>query len=208
MALERITQLLLELDSDNLVGQVRSSLESHVDPQDVLDALTRGMDLIGKRYESGEYFLTELVLAGETMKDAFEILKPHLTATGGGRKGPVILATVKGDNHDIGKNILNSMLVSAGIDVIDLGVDCPAEKIVGSAKDHGAKVIGLSSLLTTTMNEIATVHESLTKENIRNNVKLIVGGAPLSLELAKEFGADDYGADAMEGVRKIRDLLE
>jgi len=208
MILHSITNLLLELDGEALVDQVQHALDEDLSSQDILRALTQGMEEVGKRYESGEYFLSELVLAGETMKDALEVLKPHLTAAEGSQKGPVLLATVKGDNHDIGKNILGSLLVSAGIEVIDLGVNCSAEQIVEAVKIHNVKVLGLSSLLTTTIAEIARVNETLRSEGIRDSVKLIVGGAPLSMEIAKEYGADNYGKDALEGVRIIRAYLE
>jgi methylmalonyl-CoA mutase cobalamin-binding domain/chain len=166
------------------------------------------MDEVGRRYETNEYFLAELVLAGETMKDAFEVLKPHLATSDARDQTQIIAATVKGDNHDIGKNILSSMLLSAGIDVIDLGMDCPEEKIVQAVKDSGAKVVALSCLLTMTMREITAVDQALKDAGLRDQVKLIVGGAPLNMELAKELGADDYGDDAIDGVRRIKALLE
>ncbi|MFW9844920.1 MAG: cobalamin-dependent protein, partial [Candidatus Thorarchaeota archaeon] len=144
----------------------------------------------------------------ETMKEAFVILQPYLSSDETGDRIPIILATVKGDNHDIGKNILSTMLVSGGFNVIDLGTDCTAEKIVTAVKENNAKIVALSSLLTMTMQEIATVHEALQDAGLRDSVKLIVGGAPLSMKLAQELGADDYGADAIEGVRRIKALLE
>ncbi|MFW9919763.1 MAG: corrinoid protein [Candidatus Thorarchaeota archaeon] len=206
MNLEEISMALVDLD-EGIGSLVQTSLDAGIDPHAILKALTDGMDQVGEKYEAGEYFLSELVLAGETMKDAFEVLKPHLTTTAGKQKGPVVLATVEGDNHDIGKNILSSMLLSAGIEVIDLGVDCSAEEIVSAVKEYSAKVLGLSSLLTTTMKEIAVVNEALKNAGIRESVKLIVGGAPLTMDLAREYGADDYGLDAIVGVRKIRDFL-
>jgi methylmalonyl-CoA mutase cobalamin-binding domain/chain len=166
------------------------------------------MNEVGRRYETNEYFLAELVLAGETMKDAFEVLKPHLATSDTAERKQVIAATVKGDNHDIGKNILSTMLLSAGIEVIDLGMDCPTEKIVEAVKESGAKVVALSCLLTMTMREISTVDQALKNAGLRDNVKLVVGGAPLNMELAKELGADDFGNDAIDGVRKITALLE
>ncbi len=208
MTLEDISNALLDFDSEKITSLVRIALDSGISSQDILIGLTKGMDEVGKKYEAGEFFLSELVLAGETMKDAFEVLKPHLTITAGRQKGPVVLATVEGDNHDIGKNILSSMLLSAGIEVIDLGVDCSADEIVSAVIEHNAKIVGLSSLLTTTMKQIGIVNEALINAGIREKVILIVGGAPLTMDLAKNFGADDYGLDAIEGVRKIRSLLE
>ena len=195
------------MDVDNIAKAVQQKLEKRVEPNDILKALTAGMDEVGRRYEQKEYFLTELVLAGETMKEAFDVLKPRLTSKERGKRRPVVVATVKGDNHDIGKNILITMLVSAGFEVIDLGVDCPKEKIVEAVRKHDAKVLALSCLLTMTMREISVVGEALKDAGLRDKVKVIVGGAPLNMELAKEMGADDHSADAIDGVRHIKALL-
>lgn len=200
--------MIIELDIDNVATAVQQKIHDGADPQDLLKALTAGMDEVGRRYETDEYFLAELVLAGDTMKAAFEVLKPHLKSDEAGGKTPIVAATVKGDNHDIGKNILVSMLVSAGFDVIDLGMDCPTERIVEAVKESGAKVVALSALLTMTMKEIPNVVKALQEAGLRDGVKIIVGGAPLNTELAKELGADDYGPDAIDGVRRIKALLE
>ena len=207
ITLEDITKMIVELDVDNIAKAVQQKLEKRVEPNDILKALTAGMDEVGRRYEQKEYFLTELVLAGETMKEAFDVLKPRLTSKERGKRRPVVVATVKGDNHDIGKNILITMLVSAGFEVIDLGVDCPKEKIVEAVRKHDAKVLALSCLLTMTMREISVVSEALKDAGLRDKVKVIVGGAPLNMELAKEMGADDHSADAIDGVRHIKALL-
>ncbi|MHA2423252.1 MAG: cobalamin B12-binding domain-containing protein [Candidatus Thorarchaeota archaeon] len=199
--------MLVELDIDAIADATQKELDAGSDPQVIMQALTEGMNEVGKRYEEGEYFLTELVLAGETMKEAFAIVKPHLAVEEEGERKPVIVATVKGDNHDIGKNILGTMLVSAGFDVIDLGIDVSKETIIEEVKKHDVKVVALSCLLTMTINEISLVNEALKEAGLRDKVKLVVGGAPLSMELAKELGADDYGADAIDGVKRIGALL-
>jgi 5-methyltetrahydrofolate--homocysteine methyltransferase len=208
MTLADVTNMIIELDIDNVAGAVQQQIDAGANPQDILKALTTGMEEVGRRYETDEYFLAELVLAGDTMKVAFEVLKPHLKSDEAGDKTPIVAATVKGDNHDIGKNILVSMLVSAGFEVVDLGMDCPTETIVEAVRDTGAKIVALSALLTTTMREISTVDKALREANLRDSVKIIVGGAPLNMELAKELGADDYGPDAIDGVKRIKDLLE
>ena len=208
MNLQDLTELIIELEIDDIADAVQQKIDAGANPQDVLKALTAGMDEVGRRYETDEYFLAELVLAGDTMKAAFEVLKPHLKSDGAGEKIPIVAATVKGDNHDIGKNILLSMLLSAGFDVVDLGADCPTEKIVEAVRETGAKVVALSALLTMTMNEISTVDKALREAGLRDGVKIIVGGAPLSMELAKELGADDFSADAIEGVKRIKALVE
>lgn len=208
MNLQDLTEMIIELEIDDVADAVQQQLDAGANPQDVLKALTAGMDEVGRRYETDEYFLAELVLAGDTIKAAFEVLKPHLKSDDAGDKTPIVAATVKGDNHDIGKNILLSMLLSAGFDVVDLGMDCPTERIVDAVRDTGAKVVALSALLTMTMNEISTVDKALREAGLRDGVKIIVGGAPLSMELAKELGADDFSADAIDGVKRIQALLE
>ena len=208
MDLDKVTQMIVDLDIDNISSAVQQVLDAGADPQDILKALTSGMDEVGRLYETDEYFLAELVLAGDTMKTAFEVLKPHLKAADVGAKTPIVAATVKGDNHDIGKNILISMLLSAGFEVVDLGQDCPTDKIVEAVRETGAKVVALSALLTMTMKEISTVNKALQEAGLRDNVKIIVGGAPLNMNLAKELGADDYSPDAIDGVNRIRALLE
>lgn len=208
MELEDVTNMIVDLDDDNIASVVQEKIDAGAVPQDILKALTLGMDEVGRRYETDEYFLSELVLAGETMKRAFEVLKPHLKADESGDRKRIVAATVKGDNHDIGKNILLAMLLSSGFEIIDLGVDTSADEIVQAVKDSGAKVIALSALLTMTMNQISTVDEALREAGLRDNVKIIAGGAPLNLKIAKELGADDYGADAIDGVRRIKALLE
>ena len=200
--------MLVDLDIDAIASATQQEIDAGTDPQTIMKALTDGMNEVGNRYEQGEYFLTELVLAGETMKESFTILKPHLTVEEAGERKPVIIATVKGDNHDIGKNILGTMLMSAGFEVIDLGIDVSKETIIDTVKEHNVKVVALSCLLTMTINEISQVNDALKEAGLRDKVKLVVGGAPLSLELAKELGADDYGADAIDGVKRIGALLE
>jgi len=208
MDLTDVTNMIIDLDIDNVGNAVQQQIDDGTNPQDILKALTSGMDEVGRRYETDEYFLAELVLAGDTMKAAFEVLKPHLKTTDAGEKLPVVAATVEGDNHDIGKNILISMLVSAGFEVVDLGMDCPTEKIVNAVRETRAKVVALSALLTMTMKNISAVDKALKEAGLRDGVKIIVGGAPLNMELAKELGADDYSPDAIDGVKRIKALLE
>lgn len=208
MDLTKVTNMIIDLDIDNVASAVQEQIDAGVDAQELLKALTDGMEEVGRRYENDEYFLAELVLAGDTMKTAFGVLKPHLKSDETGSKTPIVAATVKGDNHDIGKNILLSMLASAGFEVVDLGTDCPAEKIVEAVRTTGAKIVALSALLTTTMKEIATVDKALKDAGLRDSVKLIVGGAPLTMSVAKELGADDYGPDAIDGVKRIKALTE
>ena len=210
MDFEKLTELIIELEVDDIADAVKEALEEdNKNPFDVLNALTKGMDEVGRRYEEKEYYLTELVLAGETMKEAFKVLQPALAAADQSiDKTKIILATVKGDNHDIGKNILGSLLLSSGFELYDLGMDVSEDVIVEKVKESGAKIIALSSLLTMTVEQIKAVDEALKTAGIRDKVKLIVGGAPLNMELAKKLGADDFAEDAVDGVKHIKKLAE
>jgi dimethylamine corrinoid protein len=205
MDLEKLTELIIQLEVDLIANAVNEALSEKKSPFDVLNALTKGMDEVGRRYEAKEYYLTELILAGETMKEAFKVLKPALaTVEKSANKTKIILATVKGDNHDIGKNILGALLLSSGFEIYDLGINVSENTIVNKVKETGAKIIALSSLLTMTVEQIKIVHETLKKVGLREKVKLIVGGAPLNQELAKKLGADDFADDAVDGVRHIK----
>jgi len=208
MDFEKLTELIIELEYDDIADAIKEALEADgKDPFEILNALAKGMDEVGRRYEIEEYYLTELVLAGETMKEAFKVLQPAMAASDKSKdKVKVIVATVRGDNHDIGKNILATLLLSSGFDVIDLGMDVDAQMIVDKVKEMGATVIALSSLLTMTVKQITTIHEALQAAGIRDKVKLIVGGAPLNMNLAKDLGADDFADDAVQGVKHIKEL--
>jgi len=207
MDFEKLTELVIELEVDDIADAVKEALDEGKDPFDILNSLTKGMDEVGRRYEQKEYYLTELVLAGETMKEAFNILRPILAASDKTEdKVKIILATVKGDNHDIGKNILGSLLLSSGFELYDLGMDVDENTIIEKVKETGAHIIALSTLLTMTVEQIKVVHETLQTAGLRDKVKLIVGGAPLNMELAKRLGADDFADDAVDGVRHIKRL--
>lgn len=209
MDFEKLTELIIELEVDDIEAAVREALEvDGKEPFDILNALTKGMDEVGRRYEEKEYYLTELVLAGETMKEAFKVLQPALAATDQSQdKIKIILATVKGDNHDIGKNILGSLLLSSGFELFDLGMDVDEKVIVDKVRETGANIVALSSLLTMTVEQIKAVHEALIAAGLRDSVKLIVGGAPLNMELAKKLGADLFADDAVSGVKVIKEAF-
>ena len=207
MDFEKLTELVIELEVDDIADAVKEALNEGKDAFEILNSLTKGMDEVGRRYEEKEYYLTELVLAGETMKEAFNVLKPALAAAGKVEdRVKIILATVKGDNHDIGKNILGSLLLSSGFELYDLGMDVDENTIIEKVKETGADIIALSTLLTMTVEHIKVVHEALQAAGLRDKVKLIVGGAPLNMELAKRLGADDFADDAVDGVRHIKRL--
>ncbi|MFX0145929.1 MAG: B12-binding domain-containing protein, partial [Candidatus Hodarchaeota archaeon] len=171
MDFKKLTELVIELEVDDIADAVKEALNEGKDPFDILASLTKGMDEVGRRYEEKEYYLTELVLAGETMKEAFNILKPALAASDKSEdKVKIILATVKGDNHDIGKNILGSLLLSSGFELYDLGMDVDENAIVEKVKETGARIVALSSLLTMTVEHIKVVHEALQVAGVRDKV--------------------------------------
>jgi dimethylamine corrinoid protein len=207
--LDKITNAIVELEVDDVKQMVQDALDAGIPASDILKAATAGMDEVGRRYEQKDYYLTELVLAGEVMKDAFDVLVPALAASGESTsRGKVVMATVKGDQHDIGKNILKSLLLAKGFEIFDLGMDVEASVIVEKVKETGATVVALSSLLTMTVDQITAVHEGLVDAGVRDTVKLIVGGAPLNLALATKLGADAYADDATSGVKAIEQLFE
>lgn len=209
MDFEELTELIVELEVDDIADAVKVALdEDKKDPLEILTALTKGMDEVSRRYEEFEYFLGELVLAGDTMKAGLEVLKPALAVSDTVKeKTKAVIATVKGDQHDLGKNLLGTMLLSANFEVYDLGRDVDAEEIVKKVRETSASVVALSSLLSMTVDQIEVVHKALQEAGLRDKVKLIVGGAPLNLELAKKFGADGYADDAIYGVELIRKLI-
>ncbi len=208
MDYEVLTELIVELELDDIVDAVKEALEvDKKDPFDVLASLTAGMDEVGRRYDEEIYYLADLMLAAETMKVALEVLKPKLASSEKVKeKAKIVIATVKGDNHDIGKNLLGILLMSEGFEVYDLGKDVDADTIVAKVKETGAGIVGLSSLLSMTVPQIEVVHEALKAAGLRDKVKLIVGGAPLSMDLAKQFKADDFAEDTIKAITHIKNL--
>jgi 5-methyltetrahydrofolate--homocysteine methyltransferase len=170
--------------------------------------MAAGMAEVGRLYEDGEYFLPQLVMAGATMDVGMAVLQPFLTREGGGRgKGMVVFGTVRGDVHNIGKNIVKTLLEAAGYSVRDIGVDQPAASFVDAARESDADIVAMSALLTTTMQSMAGVIEALTEAGLRERVRVMVGGAPISREFADEIGAEGYAPDAVKAVREADRLM-
>ena len=207
-AVAQVFEAVVDLDIDRVAERVREALEAGAEPRTVLnEGLSAGVRAVGELFESGEYFLTDLVLAGEVMKSGLVPLQPLLTATEMQGNGTVVLATVRGDVHEIGKNLVGTMLRAAGFEVVDLGVDVPAARIVEAVRGHQATVVGLSVLLTTMVGQLQTVVEELTEAGLRSRVKVVVGGACTTPALAQEMGCDGHGADAVAAVRLCQELL-
>ncbi|MEX2703496.1 MAG: B12-binding domain-containing protein [Candidatus Baldrarchaeota archaeon] len=208
--LENLKNMMINIEIDKVEEEVKRALDSGIAPLDIIEkALAPAMTVIGDKFEKGEYFLAELVAAGETFKEILQILKPLLVKSGQTTKtlGKVVIGTVRGDLHDIGKNIVATMLESAGFEIYDLGVDVAPEDFVKKAEEINADIIAMSALLTTTMIEMKNVIEELKKSGIRDKVKVIIGGAPITEEYAKEIGADGYAEDAVKAVRVCKELL-
>ena len=213
MSEEVIGQLrdaIVALDGDKAREAARKGVEGGVDPLDMINrGIRSALDLMGERFASGSLFLPELMLAAKAADSAVTILEPELLKRGGSsdKLGKVLMATVKGDIHDIGKNIVTLLMRSAGFEVVDIGVDKGEEEILAAAKEHEVDVIGLSALLTTTMPRMKEMLELLQESGVRDQYKVILGGAPVTQEFAEMIGADGYGADATRAVDVTKRLL-
>jgi len=207
---EKLKEIVVNLDFDALREELQKILEEKDDPFKVIDCLSEGMRKVGELYEKRVYFVPELIVAGEMMKEAVSALEPLLKERAGEgeqRGEPVVIGTVSGDLHDIGKNLVISLLEASGFRVYDLGVDVQAEEFVKKIQETGAKVLGLSSLLTSTLEEIKNVIRALEEAGIRDKVKVIIGGAATTPEFAKEARADAQTTDAVEGVEIIKKFV-
>ena len=186
---------------------VRAALDSGVEPGEILDqALIAAIEEVGRLYEAGEFFMPEMMVAAHAMKSGMKILKPYLVRAEVKSACKVGIGTVKGDLHDIGKNLVAMMLEGSGCEVIDLGVDVAPEIFVQAAQS-GIQIIGMSALITTTMGNMGTTIEALKTAGLRDKVKVIIGGAPLSQEYANQIGADGFAADASSASRLVRQLI-
>ena len=201
MDLNTIAQALIDGKDKEVRELVQKALDEGHTPKEILDSgMVSGMDVVGKQFKNFEIFLPEVLISARAMKAGMEIIKPLLVKLGEEMLGNFVIGTVKGDLHDIGKNIVAAMLEGAGFQIIDLGVDVPPEKYYKAVIDNNAGFLGLSALLTTTMTGMKNVIDMLTKNNVRDKVKVIVGGAPMTNEFAKKIGADGYAPDAPSAV--------
>lgn len=201
-----IYQSVIDGDAPGVQNGVQAALAAGVSPEAILkQSLIAAMEEVGKRFEEGEFFVPEMLIAARAMQSGLALLKPHLAIGGVEAAGKVAIGTVKGDLHDIGKNLVAMMLEGAGYDVLDLGVDVEAGAFVKAAAD-GAQVIGMSALLTTTMNNMQHTLRALEDAGLRDRVKVMIGGAPVTHTFAQQIGADAYAPDASSAVRTVRQL--
>ena len=207
---KQMAQAVIDGDDEEASALAQSALEQGVDPLTAINkGYTAGMDVVGELYSTGEYFLPDLILGGEAMKAALASLEPALKASGQAREvaGVVVLGTVKGDIHEIGKSLVGSMLSANGFEVYDLGIDIEAGEFVAKAREYKADIVALSALLTTTMLHQRDVIEHLAEAGLRDKVKVMVGGSPVTQGWAEQIGADGFAEDAAGAVGVAKKLM-
>jgi corrinoid protein of di/trimethylamine methyltransferase len=211
LADDDILQAVLSFDADRVTEATKKALKEGQDPVKIVDQLTDALRVVGKKFEDGEFFLMHLVAAAEPVQRVIkEILEPEMLKTHSQRKslGKVVLGTVAGDIHDIGKNIVAAMLFAAGFEVHDVGKDVPPEQFASKAKEVNANIVGASALLSTTLPMQREIVQKVTTIGLRDKTKLIFGGAPVTQEWVKEIGGDGYGESAIEAVNVAKKLLK
>jgi 5-methyltetrahydrofolate--homocysteine methyltransferase len=205
---KQISESLQKGDVKSVTDFTKTAINDHSPPKEILDrGLIAGMNVIGEKFRNREIFLPEVLIAARAMHAGIELLKPLLIMEGVASRGKIILGTVKGDLHDIGKNLVGIMLKGAGYEVIDLGKDVSPEIFVGIAVQENARVIGMSALLTTTMSSMQDVIDLLSEKKLNGSIKTIVGGAPVSEKFAREIGAHSYAKDATAAVDQVNKLI-
>jgi len=188
---------------------VRKALDANLPPEEILNTgLIAAMKEVGARFEAGDYYVPEMLIAARAMQTGLAILKPYLVQGGIESSGKVVIGTVKGDLHDIGKNLVSMMLEGAGFEVTDIGTDATPQKFIDAIKASNAKLVGMSALLTTTMSNMKLIMAALKEAGLRDQVKVMIGGAPVTENYAKEIGADGYAPDASRAVTLAKTLLE
>ncbi|MCX6038789.1 MAG: corrinoid protein [Chloroflexi bacterium] len=206
--LEDIYQAVLNGDTEVTLEKVRAALSAGVAASDILQTgLIAAMGEVGRLFEEGDYYVPEMLIAARAMQAGLEILKPLLVEAGVEPVGKVVIGTVKGDLHDIGKNLVSMMLEGAGFEVVDLGVDVAPEKFVAAIHD-GVDILGLSALLTTTMPSMESTIKAIEEAGLHDRIKIIIGGAPVTAEYAKKIGADGFAPDAGQAVTLAKSLID
>jgi len=206
--LAKIANSLAELDSETLKTSLEDALQKKISVQDIIrEGLGKGMEIVGERYERGEYFLSELIMAGVTMREGMLFIEPYFKGQTSETRGKILIGTVEGDLHDIGKNIVATMLRSAEFEVHDLGVDVPAETFVKKTKEIKPDIIALSALLSVALGKVKETIKAISDTSLRKNLKIIIGGSCLNPRIAEELGADAFGRDAWDGVNQAKQLI-
>mgnify|MGYP004626038133 FL=1 len=207
MSIENVHDLVVRGKAKLVPAAVQETLDEGVEASKILDTMISAMDVVGENFKNGTIFVPEMLIAAKAMKKGVEVLKPHLASGAAGALGKVIIGTVAGDLHDIGKNLVAMMIESAGFEVIDLGVDVPVEKFLAAYEENpGTKIIACSALLTTTMPALQETVAALNAAPWRSQIKVMVGGAPITQEFADKIGADAYTPDAASAAKKAKEL--
>ena len=207
--MEELKNYVKEGEAEQTAAKVKELLDQGIDPHEILhQALIPSMDEVGQLFQEGEYFIPELLVSARAMKKGVEVLKPILVERGVKAAGKIVMGTVRGDRHDIGKNLVAMMLEGAGFEIVDLGVDVSPEKFIDAVKKHQPIAIGLSALLTSTMLQMKKIINALEESQLREKVKILVGGAPVNLSYAEEIGADFYGEDPMMAKKFLLENLK
>ena len=206
--LDKIKQAVLAGEMEGIAELTNQALAQGIGAREILDqALTPAMDIVGEEYEKGDRYVPEMLISAETMKGAVTILKPLLVEAGVKARGKVVIGTVEGDLHDIGKDLVAMMLEGAGFEVVNLGVEVIAEEFLKAAKEHEADIIGMSALLTTTMIHMPEVIDALQQAGLRDQIKVMIGGAPVTQGYADKIGADGYAPDAASATKLAKSLV-
>ena len=206
MAIEKVYDLVSRGKAKLTPAAVQEAIDAGFAPEEVLNKMISAMDVVGEKFKTGEIFVPEMLIAAKAMKKGVEVLKPLLAAGAAGALGKVVIGTVAGDLHDIGKNLVAMMIESAGFEVNDLGVDVPVEKFVEAAQDADVKIVACSALLTTTMPALEATVAALNAMSNRSAIKVMIGGAPITQEFADKVGADAYTPDAATAAKKAKEL--
>ena len=205
---EKMSDGVISGNVDEVIEMTQEAIDEGAEPKEIIQkGLIAGMKVVGQRFKDGDMFVPEVMMAAKAMKSGVELVNPLLAEGETSSEGKVVLGTVSGDLHDIGKNLVGMMMESASLDVVDLGVDVAPEEFVAAVKEHEPDVVGMSALLTTTMLEMQNTVELLEEEGLRDSLKIVVGGAPVTPDFAEEIGADGWSPDAASAKDKALELI-
>ena len=208
-SLERIERAFAEVSGvDQMKSYAEAALAEKIPPLDIIKGMREGLSTAGRKYEQGEYFLSELIMGGIMAQELSKMLKPYLQGSKEQFLAKIVIGTVKGDLHDIGKNLVSTMLSSAGFEILDLGVDVPPEEFTEAVQKQNPRMVAMSCLLTIAMDEMKNTIDRLEQSGVRKRVKVLVGGRPITSDFARQIGADGYGADAVDAVNAAKGVLE
>jgi len=206
--MSKLSEALANLEENTVSAIIKEQVAKHADPLTVMADLRKGMDIVGERYKAGEYFLSELIVSGEIFKEAINVLEPLLKKGAGGQATKVVLGTVKGDIHNIGKDIVGTLLKGAGFEVYDLGIDVPSKAFIDKLIETKAPILAMSGLLTPSFDSMKEVVEMVKEAGLRSKVKIIIGGGIVTELVQRHTGADAFTDDALEGVEMVKKLVK